>query len=41
MEEKYKIGVPHIDAEHEKLFEIGEQAYQLLKIHMIWINMIK
>ena len=30
MEEKYKIGVPHIDAEHEKLFEIGEKAYQLL-----------
>ena len=31
MEEKYKIGVPHIDEEHKKLFEIGEQAYQLLK----------
>lgn len=31
MEEKYKLGIPHIDAEHEKLFEIGEKAYQLLK----------
>ncbi len=31
MKEEYKIGVPHIDAEHEKLFKIGEQAYQLLK----------
>ena len=31
MEEKYKIGVPQIDEEHEKLFEIGERAYQLLK----------
>ncbi len=31
MKEKYKTGVPQIDAEHEKLFEIGERAYQLLK----------
>ena len=31
MEKKYKIGVPQIDEEHEKLFEIGERAYQLLK----------
>ena len=31
MKEEYKIGVPHIDAEHERLFEIGESAYQLLK----------
>ena len=31
MEEKYKIGDPQIDEEHEKLFEIGERAYQLLK----------
>jgi len=31
MNEKYKIGVSHIDEEHEKLFEIGERAYQLLK----------
>jgi len=30
MEEKYKLGISHIDAEHEKLFEIGEKAYQLL-----------
>lgn len=31
MKEKYKTGFPHIDEEHEKLFEIGEKAYQLLK----------
>lgn len=31
MKEEYKIGVPHIDAEHERLFEIGENAYKLLK----------
>jgi len=31
MKEKYKTGILHIDAEHEKLFEIGENAYQLLK----------
>lgn len=31
MNEKYKLGIPHIDAEHEKLFEIGEKAFQLLK----------
>lgn len=31
MQEKYKTGIPHIDLEHEKLFEIGEKAYQLLK----------
>ncbi len=31
MKEKYKTGNLHIDAEHEKLFEIGEKAYQLLK----------
>lgn len=30
MKEKYKTGIPQIDAEHEKLFEIGERAYQLL-----------
>jgi hemerythrin len=32
MIDKYKTGIAHIDAEHEKLFEIGERAYQLLKI---------
>ena len=31
MIEKYKTGIQHIDLEHEKLFEIGEKAYQLLK----------
>ncbi|MBZ9607684.1 hemerythrin family protein [Clostridium estertheticum] len=31
MKEKYKTGIEHIDVEHEKLFEIGERAYQLLK----------
>ena len=31
MKEEYKVGVPQIDAEHQKLFEIGEKAYQLLK----------
>ena len=31
MKDKYKTGILHIDVEHEKLFEIGEQAYQLLK----------
>ena len=25
------MGVPQIDSEHQKLFEIGEKAYQLLK----------
>ena len=31
MKEKYKTGILHIDVEHEKLFEIGERAFQLLK----------
>jgi len=31
MKEEYKIGIPSIDEEHEKLFEIGEAAFQLLK----------
>ena len=31
MKEEYKLGIPNIDLEHEKLFEIGEKAYQLLK----------
>ena len=31
MKEEYKIGVPNIDLEHEKLFEIGERTFQLLK----------
>lgn len=35
MKEKYKIGVANIDLEHEKLFEIGERAYQLLKNPLI------
>ena len=31
MKEKYKTGIPHVDTEHEKLFEIGERAYQLFR----------
>lgn len=31
MKEKYKTGISLIDMEHEKLFKIGENAYQLLK----------
>jgi hemerythrin len=31
MKEEYRIGIPNIDAQHEKLFEIGERAFQLLK----------
>ena len=30
MKEKYKTGISQIDSEHEKLFDIGEKAYQLL-----------
>jgi hemerythrin len=30
MKEKFKTGIALIDVEHEKLFEIGEKAYQLL-----------
>lgn len=32
MKEEYKTGVPSIDEEHGKLFEIGQRAYELLKI---------
>lgn len=31
MKDEYRIGIKLIDDEHEKLFEIGERAYQLLK----------
>lgn len=31
MKEEYKLGISNIDLEHEKLFEIGERTYQLLK----------
>lgn len=31
MKDEYITGVQLIDREHEKLFEIGERAYQLLK----------
>jgi hemerythrin len=31
MKEEYKVGNSNIDLEHEKLFEIGERTYQLLK----------
>ena len=30
MKEKYMTKIPKINMEHEKLFEIGERAYQLL-----------
>lgn len=30
MKEKYMTKIPKINKEHEKLFEIGERAYQLL-----------
>lgn len=29
--DEYKIGLPKIDAQHKKLFNIGESAYNLLK----------
>ena len=31
MKEEYKLGILNIDLQHEKLFEIGERAYRLLK----------
>ncbi|OOM76872.1 bacteriohemerythrin [Clostridium puniceum] len=31
MKEEYKIGVPHIDEQHGKLFELTDKAYMLLK----------
>ncbi|EJO5347044.1 hemerythrin family protein [Clostridium botulinum] len=31
MKDEYRLGVSNIDEEHEKLFEIGERAYKLLK----------
>lgn len=31
MKDEYRLGIPSIDEEHEKLFEIGERAYKLLK----------
>ncbi|MDT8718699.1 hemerythrin family protein [Clostridium sp. 19966] len=31
MKEEYKTGIAQIDAEHTKLFEIGERAFQLIK----------
>lgn len=29
MKDEYLIGIPEIDAEHRRLFEIAEEAYQL------------
>jgi len=29
--DEYRIGVEHIDKQHQKLFEIAEEAYNLLK----------
>jgi len=31
MKEEYKLGVSLIDEQHERLFELGESAYNLLK----------
>jgi len=31
MKEEYKIGVEHIDEQHEKLFELADKAFILLK----------
>ncbi|AGX41585.1 bacteriohemerythrin [Clostridium saccharobutylicum] len=31
MKEEYKIGLDHIDKQHEKLFELANKAYMLLK----------
>lgn len=30
MKEEFKLGVPEIDEQHAKLFEIGDRAYELL-----------
>lgn len=30
MKEEFKLGVPEIDEQHAKLFEIGDRAYDLL-----------
>jgi len=31
MKDEYRLGIDHIDEQHEKLFEIGARAYMLLK----------
>ena len=31
MKEEYLTGIPQIDAEHTRIFELAEQAYQLLQ----------
>lgn len=31
MKKEYELGVPHIDEQHTKLFNLGEAAYKLLK----------
>jgi hemerythrin len=31
MKDEYRLGVPQIDDQHEKLFNLGESAYKLLK----------
>lgn len=31
MKEEYKLGVTHIDKQHARLLELGEDAYNLLK----------
>lgn len=41
MKEEYKIGLDHIDKQHEKLFELANKAYMLLKDEFAVDNMIK
>lgn len=31
MKDEYKLGIANIDDQHAKLFELGDQAYKLLK----------
>ncbi len=35
MKEEYYTGIPQIDEEHERLFEIAEEAYELRQNEMI------
>ena len=35
MKDEYLIGIPEIDAEHRRLFEIAEETYQLSKNEFI------
>ena len=35
MKEEYKIGVPKIDEQHKRLFELADKAYMLLKDELV------